>query len=260
MHDRIAICLLSAGLLAAPALAQQPSPLPLPSPVEKTLAARATHVSEVTLDKNMLGFATQAMNDRHPDHDSAQAQQVINGLDGIYVRSYEFDKPGQYNDSDIEELRKHFETSEWTPLVRESDRKSGEISDVMVKMVNGESRGMFILSAEPRELDIVLLLGDVHMNDLGALKGLSGMDALSDAMRDTRDQIKVQVKNQMEIQKSQMKSQIEMQRSQLEQQRIQLRKQREELEKQKKHLDQQMKSQDKEKSEDKAPDSAPDNN
>lgn len=190
MQNRFAIFLLSAGLLTASMLAQQPSPLPQPSAVEKELAARATHVSEVTLDKNMLGFATQAMNGRHKDCDDLRAQPLINGLDGIYVRSYEFDKPGEYHDSDIEELRRHFETSEWVPLVRESDRKSGEISDVMVKMVNGQSRGMFILSVEPREINIVLLLGAVHMNDLDALKGLSGLSGLGDAMRDTKGQMK----------------------------------------------------------------------
>ena len=189
MRNGIAIFLLSAGLLAVPAVAQT-SALPQPSPVEKELAARAARVSEVTLDKNMLGFATQAMDGRHKDHDDSRAQQLISGLDGIYVRSYEFDKPGEYHDSDIDELRKHYETSEWTPLVRESDHKSGEISDVMVKMVNGQSRGMFILSAEPRELSIVLLLGTVNMNDLGALKGLSGLGGLGDTMKDTRGQMK----------------------------------------------------------------------
>ncbi len=189
MHNRIAILLLGAAVLAVPALAQT-SPLPLPAPVEKELAARAVRMSEVTLDKNMLGFASQAMEARHKDRDDGRARQLIGGLDGIYVRSYEFDKPGEYHDSDIEELRKHFETSEWTPIVRETDRKSGEISDVMVKMVNGQSRGMFILSAEPKELSIVLLLGNVNMDDLGALKGLSGLGALGDVVKDSKGAVK----------------------------------------------------------------------
>ena len=45
----------------------------------------------------------------------------------------------------------------------------------MVKMVNGETRGMFILSAEPKELTIVLILGPVRMEDLGRLKGIGGL-------------------------------------------------------------------------------------
>jgi hypothetical protein len=47
-------------------------------------------------------------------------------------------------------------------------------------MVNGETRGMFVLSAEPRELSIVLILGPVRMEDLGRLKGLGGLGVLGD--------------------------------------------------------------------------------
>ena len=63
--------------------------------MEKELAARASDVTEVTLDKNMLGFASKFMNGK--DKDEAAVRQLIQGLDGIYVRSYEFDKEGQYS-------------------------------------------------------------------------------------------------------------------------------------------------------------------
>ncbi len=182
MKNRIAIVLLAAAALAAPLLAQT-SPLPLPSPVEKELAARASDVTEVTLGKNMLAFAAKFMNGK--DSDEAATRHLIEGLDGIYVREYEFDKEGQYSMEQIEQLRKYFETSEWTPIVRERERKTGETTDVMVKMVNGENRGMFILSAEPKELTIVLILGNIRMDQLGELKGLGGLGALGDIEKDT---------------------------------------------------------------------------
>ena len=56
----------------------------------------------------------------------------------------------------------------------------------MVKMVNGESRGMFILSAEPKELSIVLILGPIRMDQLGELKGLGGLGALGNIEKDTQ--------------------------------------------------------------------------
>jgi hypothetical protein len=37
---------------------------------------------------------------------------------------------------------------------------------------------MFILSVEPKELTIVLILGPVRMEDLGKLKGIGGLGAL----------------------------------------------------------------------------------
>lgn len=175
MKNGIAILLLGAAAFASPMLAQN-SPLPLPPPVEKELAARASNVTEVTLGKNMLAFASKFMNGK--DHDEAATRRLVEGLDGIYVREYEFDKEGQYSAEEIEKLRAYFATSEWSPIVRERDKRNGETTDVMMKMVNGESRGMFILSAEPRELTIVLILGPIRADDLGKLKGLGGLGAL----------------------------------------------------------------------------------
>ena len=170
--------LLGAAALALAARAQQNSPLPLPPSVEKELAARASNVTEVTLGKNMLGFAAKFMNSK--DQDEVATRHLIENLDGIYVREYEFDKEGQYSMEEIEKLRAYFETTEWTPVVRSRERKSGETTDVLLKMVNGETRGMFVLSAEPRELAIVLILGPVRMEDLSRLRGIGGLGMLGD--------------------------------------------------------------------------------
>ena len=175
MRNRVMSLILGAALMGATALAQT-SPLPLPPPVEKELAARASNVTEVTLGKNMLAFAAKFMDGK--DKDDAAAKQLIDGLDGIYVRDYTFDKEGQYSMDDIDQLRKTFETGEWTPMVRERERKSGETTDIFVKLVNGESHGMFILTAEPKELTIVLILGPIRMDELGKLHGLAGLGAL----------------------------------------------------------------------------------
>jgi Domain of unknown function (DUF4252) len=164
------------ALIPALSAQTQTSPLPLPPAVEKELAARASNVTEVTLGKSMLGFAAKFMNGK--DQDEAATRHLIENLDGIYVRDYEFDKENQYSADEIEKLRQYFETAEWTPIVRARERRTGETTDVMVKMVNGETHGMFILNAEPKELSIVLILGPVRMEDLGRLKGLGGLGAL----------------------------------------------------------------------------------
>jgi hypothetical protein len=186
MKNQILSLVLAVAGMATVGLAQtgggQTSPLPLPPGVEKELAQRASNVTEVTLGKNMLSFAAKFMNGKGDD--DAATRKLIDGLEGIYVRDYEFDKEGQYSMEDIDKLRKYFETSEWTPIVRERERKSGETTDVMVKLVNGESHGMFILSAEPKELSIVLILGPVRMEDLGKLKHIGGLGALGDIAKD----------------------------------------------------------------------------
>jgi len=185
MKNRVAVWVMGLTMLAVaaasgPAAAQ--SGLPLPSPVEKELAARASNVTEVTLGKNMLGFAAKFMNGK--DQDEAATQRLIQGLDGIYVREYEFDKDGQYSMEEMQKLRTYFETSDWTTIVRERE-KNGESTDVMMKMVNGEPHGLFVLDAEPRELSIVLILGAIKMDDLHKLSGLGGLGVLGDIDTDS---------------------------------------------------------------------------
>ncbi len=172
MKYRIAIVILGAAALIAPALAQT-SPLPLPTPVEKELAARASAVTEVTLNKDMLGFASKFMDKN--DKDQASVKQLIEGLDSIYVRDYEFDKEGQYSMDEIEKLRQAFETPEWSPIVHERERNGVESTDVLMKLVNGEPHGLFVLAAGPNELTIVLILGPIRFDQLSELKGLSGL-------------------------------------------------------------------------------------
>ena len=182
MGYRTIVFLLGLGALAAPAPAQT-TQLPLPSPVEKELAARASNVTEITLGKNMLAFAAKFMDKN--DEDEAATRKLIEGLDGVYVREYEFDKEGEYSVDDVAKLRAYFETGDWTPIVRERSRKDGENADIMMKMVNGETHGMFILETEPRELTIVLILGPIHIDDLSRLTHISGLGALGDIANDS---------------------------------------------------------------------------
>jgi hypothetical protein len=180
MKSLVAIWVLCVAGLAT-AIAQ--SGLPLPSPVEKELAARASNVTEVTLGKNMLAFAAKFLDGK--DKDDEATRHLIEGLDGIYVRAYEFDKEGQYSPDDVEKLRSYFGTTDWSSIVRNRDRKSGESTDVMMKMVNGQPHGLFVLDAEPRELSIVLILGPVKMEDLSKLSGIGGLGVLGDLDTDS---------------------------------------------------------------------------
>ncbi|HEY6848299.1 MAG TPA: DUF4252 domain-containing protein [Terracidiphilus sp.] len=197
MRNRMLYSIVAAGLLAGPALGAwsqaQDSPLPAPSPIEKQLAARASDVTEVTLGKTMLAFAAKIMNGK--DEDDAATRRLIEGLEGIYVREYEFDKDGQFSSGDVEQLRKYFETSAWTPMVKDRERKTGESTDVMVKLENGESHGIFILSVEPKELTIVLILGPIHTDELGKLKGIGGLSVLGDVASDVKDKDKEKMKD-----------------------------------------------------------------
>jgi len=177
-HRMVAFILGAAALLGTPVLAQSSPAMNwfLAPQVQKELAARASDVTEVTLSKDMLGFAAKFMDKN--DKDQAAVQQLIEGLDGIYVRDYAFDKEGQYSPDQLEQLRQAIQAPEWTPMVHERESKSGESTDVLMKMVNGQPQGIFVLDAEPKELTVVLILGPIRLDQLSELRGISGLSAL----------------------------------------------------------------------------------
>lgn len=206
-----AVAALAASATGVPSLstkamaqAPSPSPLPLPPQLEKDLAARASDVTEVTLDKNMLGFAAKFMDRK--DKDQAAAGELIQGLDGIYVRSYEFDKEGQYSMDEIEKLRQAFTAPEWSPMVHTRERNGTETTDVMVKLVNGQPHGMFVLSVEPKELTIVLIQGPIRMDQLSELSNIAGLSALGEVEKRTKDKGKEKDKTDKSGDKSSDKS------------------------------------------------------
>jgi hypothetical protein len=131
----------------------------------------------VTLGKNMLSFASKFMDGK--DKDDAAAKQLIDGLDGIYVRDvHSSTRKASTRWTISTNCAKPSRPASGPPWCASASASQGETTDIFVKLVNGESHGMFILTAEPKELTIVLILGPIRMDDLGKLHGLAGLGAL----------------------------------------------------------------------------------
>ena len=159
--------------------------MPAPSPIEKTLAERAEHVTEVTLDKNMLALAGKFMGaDKDDDSDDKAVKAMIQGLKGVYVREYEFKESNAYSADELEGLRKYMAGASWSPMVHERTKGSKEGTDVYLKMVDGQIQGLFVLDAEDKELSLVLILGPIDMNEIGKMGGKFGIP--KDAMKDAK--------------------------------------------------------------------------
>jgi hypothetical protein len=154
-----------------PVAAQSPDEPPFPITIEKQLATRATNYTEVTLDRKMLDFASRFMD----KEDDAEGKRIIAKLNGIYVRTYEFDKPGQYTPEDLEAIRRQFTTGDWNPIVKQRSKDGSDDSDIYLKVVNGDIQGMFILNSEPKELNFVFISGPIHPEDLDEINGNFGI-------------------------------------------------------------------------------------
>jgi len=141
------------------------------------LAAKATEVVDVTMDANLLQLASRFLSDKDPD--DAHVKKIVGGLKGIYVRSFEFEKPGEYQESDIDSVRTQLHTPAWSRIVGVRSLKSGENSEVYLKTENGKIGGLAILVTEPKQLTIVSIEGTIdpdQLNELGGHFGIPKVD------------------------------------------------------------------------------------
>ena len=85
-------------------------------------------IKEVTLDQKLLQVAARFLSDKNPQE--AAVKELVSKLQGVYVRVYEFDKPGEYQMSDIEPIRSQINASGWTKIVGVMSRREGQKVDV----------------------------------------------------------------------------------------------------------------------------------
>lgn len=168
---KIATALLLSASLALPAAAQD---IKFPVSLEK-LAAKAKETVDVTLDGQMLKWATKFM-DKDGD---VEAKQITQNLKGIYVRSYEFEKEGEYSPADVEEVRAQLQAPTWQRMVGVRSKKDGDNADIYVKMENGQVNGMVIIAADPHEMTIVNLVGLIDPDQISSLGGEFGIPKMS---------------------------------------------------------------------------------
>jgi len=161
-------------LALAPVSAQE---IKLPANLEK-LAAKASNVVDVTLDANLLQLASRFLSDKDPE--DAQVKKVIAGIKGIYVRSFEFANPGEYQASDIDPIRAQLRSAPWARIVGVRSEKNGNNAEIYVKTDGGKIGGLVILTTQPKQLTLVSIDGSIdpeQLNDLGGHFGIPKLDS-----------------------------------------------------------------------------------
>jgi hypothetical protein len=147
------------------------------------LADKAEESTVVTLDKSMLQLIGKF------DKDDPDTRKLIAGLDGIYVRSFEFAAEGDYSPADVEAVRSQIQSPPWSRLVGVRSKRHGDNVDVYFKDAgNGQLGGIVVIAAEPRELTIVNIVGTLDLDRLADLGGDFGIPRLefSGARREPR--------------------------------------------------------------------------
>ncbi len=156
--------------VALPASAQQIN-LDFPG-----LADRAEEVVDITLDANMLRMAAKFFSGKNADERALR--DMIAGLQGIYVRSYEFAREGEYDLKLAERVKSQLGAT-WKPLVTVRSKKKNNVN-IYANMRGEAITGLVIISAEPREFTVVNINGPIDIDRLTALEGQFGIPSFSE--------------------------------------------------------------------------------
>jgi hypothetical protein len=139
-----------------------------------TLAAKASQTVDVNIDERLVRMTAKVLGN---EDDEAEIKKLIAGVKGIYVKSFEFEKEGEYSPADVEGIRSQLRGPLWSRLVNVTSKKEGLI-EVYV-LLNGDSvGGLAILSAEAKELTVVNIVGPVDLNKLAKFEGQFGIPDL----------------------------------------------------------------------------------
>lgn len=131
------------------------------------LGANATESANITLEGDTLKLAAAFLGD-------GKAKEVALKLKGVYIRNFEFARPGQYKESDLAPLRAYLKSPQWMKIV--DVKESSETSEIWLRpLPGGELGGLAIISAESKELSIVFIEGTLQMSDIARLSGNLGI-------------------------------------------------------------------------------------
>lgn len=134
------------------------------------LETKARDVVEVNVDGKLLDLAKRVTG-KVKDEDAKKVALAINGLRGIYVRVYNFEKEGEYNPGDVDEVRAQLNAPGWEKLANVRSKKNKQKVDVYTMFTGDKMDGMAVVLSESKTVAVVNVIG---MIDLELLVELSG--------------------------------------------------------------------------------------
>jgi hypothetical protein len=157
---------------AATAMAQNPK---IDTSRLDALVAKASETVDVNIDEGLIQLTAKFLSSKDPDE--KKVKDIVNGLKGIYVRSFEFETEGLYSDADLESIRVQLRNTAWDRIVNIRSKKEGSI-EVYLMHSAGQISGLAVLASDPKEVTVVNLVGPVDLEKLSDLEGQFGVPVL----------------------------------------------------------------------------------
>ena len=139
------------------------------------LGSKASETVDVNIDERLMQITAKFLSGKDPDE--VKIKQLVNGLKGIYVKSFEFEREGDYSQADIESIRSQLRNPAWSKILNVSSKKEGSI-EVYLLTNASQVDGLVVLATDPKELTIVNIVGPVDLEKLSQLEGQFGVPEL----------------------------------------------------------------------------------
>lgn len=130
------------------------------------LAAKASDSADVNLSGATLKFAAKFLDSHDPDE--VAGRKLIEGLQGIYVKHFEFKRDNAWTEADLARVRNQLHTHE---RQRIAGVKETHGSEIYLHMEAPKSTGVAIIEAEPRKLTVINIVGPMDLDELAELGG-----------------------------------------------------------------------------------------
>lgn len=134
------------------------------------LEQKARDVVEINIDGKLLELAKRVLQ-KVKNQDAKKVGQAINGLQGIYVRVFNFENENEYNVADVEMLRAQVKVPGWEQLANVRSKRRNQKIDVYTMFTGDTMSGLAVIISESKSVALVNVVGPIDIDLLAELGG-----------------------------------------------------------------------------------------
>jgi hypothetical protein len=140
------------------------------------LAGRAVEHVDVRLDEELLRVLAASL--KADDSSQSSFKDSVAGLKGVYVKGFKFGGAGEYTEADVEELRSQLRVPGWQKVADVRNKRGGDNGELFLRLQGDVIGGLVIISAEPAELYVINIVGNISLGRISFQEGVRGIARL----------------------------------------------------------------------------------
>ena len=140
------------------------------------LTDRAVEIVDVTLDESLIKMAARFIPGKTPDE--LKIKELLNSIQGVFVKRFAFENEGAFTDSDVTSIRSQLQNPAWSRIVSYiNKKKDGNRMNVEVFLMTQGNiiKGLAVLATEAKALTVANLVGPIDLDKLAQLEGRFGI-------------------------------------------------------------------------------------